>query len=126
MNIREDRPSHDSVAWLPVKLIAADGDTWNGKVEVKAHKQTVLKLAYSGKPATAAPASGKFIGKMMNLTSACPARGQSSRSRSPERDCRKYLRDPLDGARAAPRKASALHAGGFILRPAACAPVFVD
>ena len=39
----------DADAFVNVKVTAADGDSWSGKVEVKAHKQTVVSLAPGAK-----------------------------------------------------------------------------
>lgn len=70
----------DTDAFVAVKVVATDGDVWNGKVEVKAHKQTVLKLAH--KAAAAAPAAAgpvhKHIGEMQNLTHKCTRREQGT------------------------------------------------
>lgn len=62
----------DEDAFISVKIVAANGESWTGKVEVKAHKQTVLKLAQIAKaPAAPAPAGQKFIGRMENTTHRC-------------------------------------------------------
>ncbi len=61
-------------AFVSVKIVAADGETWNGKVEIKAHKQTVLKLAQTAKPAAAAAPAAKVIGKVNNATQTCSNR----------------------------------------------------
>lgn len=62
-------PDHD--AYVQVKIVAADGDAWTGKVEVKAKKQTVVKFTHSAAPAAAAAPAHKFIGKMENWTHLC-------------------------------------------------------
>lgn len=66
-------PDHD--AYVPVKVVAADGDTWTGKIEVKAHKQTVLHLTHTAKaaPAAAAAPAHKLIGRIENATHTCHA-----------------------------------------------------
>jgi len=63
----------DQDAYLEVKIVADDGDTWNGKIEVKAHKQTVVQLTHVPKAAApaAAGAHPKFIGRMENATHTC-------------------------------------------------------
>ena len=65
-------PDHD--AYVPVKIVSADGETWTGKVEVKAHKQTVVhfahKAAAKAPEAPAAPAH-KLIGRLENATNTC-------------------------------------------------------
>ncbi len=63
----------DADAYITVKIVASDGDTWNGKVEVKAHKQTIVKFTHTPKPAAAAaPApqapAHKFIGSLKNCS----------------------------------------------------------
>lgn len=64
----------DADAYVPVKVVAADGDVWTGKVEVKAHKQTVLQLTHLAKGAPAAAAPGhKYIGRFENATNLCSA-----------------------------------------------------
>ncbi len=64
----------DTDAYVPVKVVAADGDVWTGKVEVKAHKQTVLQLTHLAKGAPAAAAAGhKYIGRFENATNLCAA-----------------------------------------------------
>ncbi|NOU29044.1 MAG: hypothetical protein HOO96_14175 [Polyangiaceae bacterium] len=64
----------DTDAYIPVKVVAADGDVWTGKVEVKAHKQTVLQLTHVAKGAPAAAAPGhKYIGRFENATNLCSA-----------------------------------------------------
>ena len=64
----------DNDAFVTVKVIAADGETWNGKVEVKAHKQTVLKLGQTAKPAAPTGPGAKFIGKILNTSHECDRR----------------------------------------------------
>ena len=66
-------PDHD--AYVPVKIVAADGDTWVGKVEVKAHKQTVVHMNHVPKAAPAAPSAPahKLIGRIENATNLCRA-----------------------------------------------------
>ena len=66
----------DQDAYLEVKIVADDGDTWSGKIEVKAHKQTVVQLTHVPKAAAPAAPSGphaKFIGRMENATHTCRA-----------------------------------------------------
>lgn len=64
-------PLPDADAYVEVKIVGKDGDTWSGKVEVKAHKQTVVKFTHvAGAPAAAAP-THKLIGKMENWTHLC-------------------------------------------------------
>lgn len=66
----------DQDAYLEVKIVADDGDTWNGKIEVKAHKQTVVQLTHVPKAAAPAAPAGphpKFIGRMENATHTCRA-----------------------------------------------------
>jgi hypothetical protein len=64
----------DTDAYVPVKVVAADGDVWTGKIEVKAHKQTVLQLTHLAKGAPAAAAPGhKYIGRFENATNLCSA-----------------------------------------------------
>ena len=72
----------DADAFIAVKVVAADGDTWTGKVEVKAKKQTVLKLNYVPKAAGAKPSGAKFMGQMQNWTHQCDRR---------ERDVLKFV-----------------------------------
>src|SRR4051812_40455284 len=50
----------DADAYITVKIVSADGDSWTGKVEVKAHRQTVVRLGHS--PKGPANAGGKLIG----------------------------------------------------------------
>jgi hypothetical protein len=65
-------PLPDADAYIQVKIVGKDGDTWSGKVEVKAHKQTVVKFTHSAAPAPAAAAPAhKLIGKMENWTHLC-------------------------------------------------------
>lgn len=66
----------DADAYVTVKIVAADGDTWTGKVEVKAHKQTIVHFNYVPKAAPAAAPAGpshKLIGRFENATNACRA-----------------------------------------------------
>ncbi|MBK6463663.1 MAG: hypothetical protein IPF92_22060 [Myxococcales bacterium] len=67
-------PDHD--AYVEVKIVADDGDTWSGKIEVKAHKQTIVQLTHV--PRAAAPAAPpaavhKYIGRLVNGTDTCRA-----------------------------------------------------
>jgi len=68
-------PDHD--AYIPVKIVAADGETWSGKVEVKAHRQTVVHFNHTAKPAAAAAAAPahKLLGRVENATNLCRAPG---------------------------------------------------
>ncbi len=61
----------DVDAYVAVKVVAADGDAWTGKVEVKAHKQTVVKLGYTPKAAAKPQSSAKYIGQLQNWTHKC-------------------------------------------------------
>ncbi len=63
-------PDHD--AFIPVVITAADGKTFNQKIEVKAHQQTELTIKYEadGKPA-AAPAGRKYLGHAVSFMSRC-------------------------------------------------------
>jgi hypothetical protein len=70
----------DQDAFVPVKVVAADGEVWNGKIEVKARKQTVIHLTQVAKPAaapaapTAAPAAKhRFVGHLKNTSKSCRA-----------------------------------------------------
>src|SRR5262249_2207780 len=63
----------DSDAYVAVRVVAADGDSWSGKGEIKARKQTVLKLADTAK-AAAKSSSGKLIGQIPNWTHLCTPR----------------------------------------------------
>jgi hypothetical protein len=72
----------DQDAFVPVRVVAADGETWNGKVEVKAHKQTTISLsqvAKPGAPAATAAAKQSFIGHVINLTQTCTREGRVDR-----------------------------------------------
>jgi hypothetical protein len=63
-------PDHD--AFVQVKVVAEDGDVWQGKVEVKAHKQTVLNLKHTAKAsAPAAAPAHKMMGRVINTTNTC-------------------------------------------------------
>lgn len=68
-------PLPDQDAYIPVKIVGKDGsDPWTGKIEVKAHKQTVVKFTHTAAPAAAPAAAGpahKFIGQMQNWTHLC-------------------------------------------------------
>jgi hypothetical protein len=69
-------PAKDAYVW--VTIVAKDGAKWREKVEVKAEKQTVLKVLYAPetKPAEATPAQEKvrhFIGKLVNGSQFCGA-----------------------------------------------------
>jgi hypothetical protein len=60
----------DADAYVVVRIVAGDGDSWTGKVEVKARRQTVVRLGHT--PSGAAKAgAGKFIGQMQNWTHTC-------------------------------------------------------
>lgn len=66
-------PLPDADAYIQVKIVGKDNDTWSGKIEVKAHKQTVVKFTHAAAPAApaaAAPAH-KMIGQMQNWTHLC-------------------------------------------------------
>jgi hypothetical protein len=62
----------DGDAFVPVTIVAKDGNTWSQKIEVKDHQQTELKVQYTAgaKPAPAGPAR-KFIGSVVNTTHRC-------------------------------------------------------
>jgi hypothetical protein len=64
----------DADAYIAVKVVAGDGDAWTGKVEVKAHRQTVVKLGHTAAPQTAAKPAGKLIGQIQNWTHTCDKR----------------------------------------------------
>lgn len=65
----------DADAYVTVKIVAADGETWSGKVEVKAHKQTLVHFNHVPKaaPATASAPLHKLMGRLENATNACRA-----------------------------------------------------
>lgn len=73
-------PLPDADAYIQVKIVGKDGDAWTGKVEVKAHRQTVVKFAHTAAaaaPAAAAPAH-KLIGQMQNWTHLCEKKERST------------------------------------------------
>ncbi len=70
----------DQDAFVPVTIIAPDGKSWSGKIEVKAKQQATIAFTYTAQaaaPAAAAPAR-KFIGKVTNLTNTCDATHQGT------------------------------------------------
>lgn len=74
-------PLPDADAYVPVKIVGKDGETWSGKIEVKAHKQTVVKFAHSAAPAAPAAAAApghKMIGQMQNWTHLCGKRERAT------------------------------------------------
>jgi hypothetical protein len=64
----------DEDAFIGVKIVSADGDAWTGKIEVKAHKQTVTKFTHVANavaPAAKPADNQKFIGQIQNMTHLC-------------------------------------------------------
>ncbi len=70
----------DQDAYVPVTIIAPDGKSWTGKIEVKAKQQATVSFGYTADaaPAAQAGAARKFIGKITNLTNTCDATHQGS------------------------------------------------
>jgi hypothetical protein len=65
-------PLPDQDAYVQVKIVGKDGgDPWTGKIEVKAHKQTVVKFTQTAAAAAPAGPAHKFIGQMQNMTHLC-------------------------------------------------------
>lgn len=65
----------DADAYVPMTITAPDGKVWSGKIEVKAHQQTLVAFKYSAAAAAAAPAAApaarKFMGHVMNQSNLC-------------------------------------------------------
>lgn len=64
----------DADAYVNVKVVMSDGETWTGKVEIKAKHQTVLRLAQTKKGPAAAPSAApvsRFMGMLVNSTDKC-------------------------------------------------------
>jgi hypothetical protein len=59
-------------AYVLVKLVTHDGESWSSKVEIKAGHQTVLHLTQTKKAAAAAPAATpRFTGRLTNTSDKC-------------------------------------------------------
>jgi hypothetical protein len=66
----------DADAYVTVKVVMADGETWSGKIEIKAKHQTVVRFTQSKKggpapSASAAVALPKYTGTLSNNTDTC-------------------------------------------------------
>ena len=71
-------PNRD--AYVTVKVVAPDGQSWMGKVEIKALHQTVLRFS-SGGGAQPARAAARFTGRLVNDSAAerCGGGGENVR-----------------------------------------------
>src|SRR5688572_27441243 len=68
----------DHDAFIPVKITAADGKSFEQKIEVKAHQQTDLVVKYEA-DAKAAPAAGpgrKYLGHTSSFMGRCSTKDQ--------------------------------------------------
>jgi hypothetical protein len=63
----------DADAYVTVKIVMSDGESWSDKVEIKAKQQTVLRFTQGkkGAPAPSAAAAARFTGRLVNTTDAC-------------------------------------------------------
>jgi hypothetical protein len=57
----------DEAAYLVVKVTMPDGETWAGKVEIKARHQTVVRFVQGKKGAQPSPAKA-FSGRLLNTS----------------------------------------------------------
>ncbi|APR81645.1 Hypothetical protein A7982_06994 [Minicystis rosea] len=63
----------DADAYVNVKIVMSDGETWTGKVEIKAKHQTVLRFTQTKKGAAAPSATpaARSTGSLVNTTDKC-------------------------------------------------------
>ena len=63
----------DADAYVNVKVVMQDGESWTGKAEIKAYRQTVLRFTQTKKapPAATAAPTPKLTGRLVNSSDKC-------------------------------------------------------